>query len=105
MPVYLVQYLHQLQEIILDLTEDHMQQIKIHVCKLSHRDTDCCNFSAMMHDGQHPFVSIAYVAANLEQGARVIVKQLMEHFPEQDDNNDEDFIMACPGCGASFSQQ
>ena len=105
MPVYIVQDIHQLNEIILDLTQDHMQQIKIHVCKLRHRDTNCCDFSQMMHDGQHPFVSIAYIAEHLEHGARVIVQQLMHHFPDDDDNNDEDFILTCPGCGARFSQQ
>ena len=105
MPVYLVQDIHQLNQIILDLTQDHMNQIKIHVCKMRHRDTTCCDYSQMMHDGQHPFVSIAYIDDHLEQGARVIVKQLMHHFPDDDDNNDEDFILTCPGCGASFSQQ
>ena len=105
MPVYIVEEFHQLHEIIKDLTEDYMKQNKIHVCKLQHRDRTCCAFSEMMHDGTHPLVSIVYISQDLQRGARVIVQELMDHFPDDYDNNDEDFILTCPGCGVSFSKQ
>ena len=105
MPVYIVEEFHQLHEIIKDLTEDYRNQIKVHVCKLDHRDSNCCESSEMMHDGTHVSLSIVYVAANLERGARVIGEQLMHHFPDDQDHNDEDNILMCPGCGVSFSQQ
>ena len=59
----------------------------------------------MMHDGTHPLVSIVYISQDLQRGAQVIVKELMNHFPDDYDNNDEDFILTCPGCGVSFSKQ
>ena len=105
MPVYIVEEFHQLHAIIKDLTEDYMKQNKIHVCKLQHRDRTCCAFSEMMHDGTHPLVSIVYISQDLQRGAQVIVKELMDHFPDDYDNNDEDFILTCPGCGVTFSQQ
>ena len=104
MPVYIVEEFHQLHAIIKDLTEDYMKQNKIHVCKLQHRDRTCA-FSEMMHDGTHPLVSIVYISQDLQRGAQVIVQELMNHFPDDYDNNDEDFILTCPGCGVSFSQQ
>ena len=105
MPVYIVEEFHQLHAIIKDLTEDYMKQNKIHVCKLQHRDRTCCSFSEMMHDGTHPLVSIVYISQDLQRGAQVIVQELMNHFPDDYDNNDEDFILTCPGCGVSFSKQ
>ena len=105
MPVYIVEEFHQLHAIIKDLTEDYMKQNKIHVCKLQHRDRTCCAFSEMMHDGTHPLVSIVYISQDLQRGAQVIVQELMNHFPDDYDNNDEDFILTCPGCGVSFSKQ
>ena len=104
MPVYIVEEFHQLHEIIKDLTEDYMKQIKVHVCKLQHRDRNCCDSSEMMHDGTHDSISIVYIAPDLERGARVIVQQLMDHFPD-DQDHDEDMILMCPGCRVSFSQQ
>ena len=72
MPVYIVEEFHQLHEIIKDLTEDYMKQKKVHVCKLQHRDRNCCDSSEMMHDGTHLSISIVYITPDLERGARVI---------------------------------
>ena len=105
MPIYIVEEFEQLNGLILPLTQDYMKQIKIHFCKLSHRDVICSSYAEMMHDGTHPYVTIVYIPANLEAGARVIINQLREHFPNEDDNYDEEFILTCPGCGARFSQQ
>ena len=105
MPVYIVEEVHQLHQIIQNLTEDYMNQLKLHVCKLSHRDENCSKYSEMMHDGTSPSISIVYIAPGLQRGARVIVKQLMDHFPDDQDHYDEDMILMCPGCGVSFSNQ
>ena len=105
MPVYIVEEFHQLQAIINDLTEDFIKQKKLHVCKLQHRDVTCCSFAQIMHDGTHPLVSIVYISQHLQTAGQIIVKELMTHFPDGYDNKDEDFILACPGCGVRFSQQ
>ena len=105
MPVYIVEEFHQLQAIIHDLTEDFIKQKKLHVCKLQHRDVTCCSFAQIMHDGTHPLVSIVYISQHLQTAGQIIVKELMTHFPDGYDNKDEDFILACPGCGVRFSQQ
>ena len=105
MPVYIVEQFHQLHAIIKDLTEDFMRQNKLHVCKLRHRDVTCSSFAEMMHDGTNSMLSIVYISQDLQRGAQVIVKELMNHFPDGYDNNDEHFILTCPGCGLTFSQQ
>ena len=105
MPVYIIENIQQLNASIENMIQDHVQEIKVHVCKLKHRDTYCSGFAQMLHDGQHHFISVFYVADHLEDGVRIIVKQLMEHFPDEGDHDDEEFIMTCPSCGAHFSQQ
>ena len=105
MPVYIVEYFHQLHAIIKDLTEDFMRQNKLHVCKLRHRDVTCSSFAQMLHDGTNSMLSIVYISHDLQRGAEIIVKELMNHFPDGYDNTDEHFILTCPGCGLTFSQQ
>ena len=105
MAVYIIENIHQLNDMILHITNDHAQNMKVHVCKLIHRDSNCSEFAQYLHDGQHPCTSVFYVAAHLEDGVRIIVNQLMEHFPDEGDHDDEDLIMTCPACGAHFSQQ
>ena len=105
MPVYVIENIHQLNASIENIIQDHVQDIRVHVCKLRHRDTYCSDFAQMLHDGQHQFVSVFYIAAHLEDGVRIIVNQLMEYFPDEGDHNDEEFIMTCPSCGVHFSQQ
>ena len=51
----------------------------------------------MIHDGTHPHITIVYIPPNLEAGARIIINQLREHFPNEDENYDEEFILTCPG--------
>ena len=114
MPAYIVENDNHINQVIALLTEDRIKQLKIHICKLAHQDVYCCDQAQLMHDGQHPFVSVAYVADHLESQFRVIVNQLLDHFPigdpeddedEDVDENDVDSIMSCPGCGVPFSQQ
>ena len=105
MPVYIIENIHQLNAFIVDITQDHVQDMKVHVCKLRHRNSYCSDFAQYLHDGQHHFISVFYVAAHLEDDVRIIVKQLMEPFSDEGDHDDEEFIMTCPGCGAHFSQQ
>ena len=105
MPVYIVEHFHQLNAIIKDLTQDFMRQIKVHVCKLRHRDVMCSSFAQMMHDGTNAMLSLVYISHDLQRGAEIIVKELMHHFPDGYDNDDEHFILTCPGCGLTFSQQ
>ena len=103
--IHICEEFQQLNGLITPLTEDYNRQIGIHFCRLRHRDVLCCSSAELMHDGTHPHITIVYIRQNLEVGARVIIKQLREHFPNEDDNYDEDFIMTCPGCGTPFSQQ
>ena len=103
--IHICEEFQQLNGLIQPLTEDYNSQIGIHFCRLRHRDVLCCSSAELMHDGRHPHITIVYIRQNLEVGARVILKQLREHFPNKDDNYDEDFIMTCPGCGTPFSQQ
>ena len=88
-----------------DLTQDFMSQLKIHVCKLRHRDVLCSSFAEMLHDGTSAMVSVLYISHDLQRGAEIIVRDLMHHFPGGYDNGDEDSIFMCPGCGLTFSQQ
>ena len=103
--IHICEEFQQLNGLITPLTQDYMRQIAIHFCKLRHRDVICCSFAEMMHDGTHPRITIVYIPPNLEAGARIIINQLREHFPNEDENYDEEFILTCPGCGAPFSQQ
>ena len=95
----------QLNGLIVPLTEDYVQNIAIHVCKMRHRDVICCKYAELMHDGTHPNITIIYIPPTLEPGARIIISQLKAHFPNKKENNDEEFIFICPGCGTPFSKQ
>ena len=105
MAVYIINNMQQLYAVMEHMLNDYAQDLKIHVCKLAHRDIDCSEFAQYLHDGQHPSMSVFYVAGHLESAARIIVKEMLDHFPEPGDHNDDDFIMTCPACGVHFSQQ
>ena len=105
MPVYIIDSFNQVNDLMVLLTQDYLQEIKIHVCKMRHRDVYCSQYSQMMHDGQHPLISIVYVADQLEWSVRFVINQMIDNLPRFGDNNDEEFIMTCPGCGVPYSQQ
>ena len=105
MPVYIYDSYNQFNELMVLLTQDYLQEIKIHVCKMRHRDVYCSQYSQMMHDGQHPFVSVVYMADHLVNSVRLVINQMIDNLPRFGDNNDKDFIMTCPGCGVPYSQQ
>ena len=96
----------QLNGLIVPITQDYLENIPIHVCQLTHRDVLCCNYAEMMHDGSHPNITMIYIPPELKSGAQVIIDQLRANIPNQEENNeDDDFIFSCPGCGTPFSQQ
>ena len=70
----------QLNGLIVPLTEDYVQNIAIHVCKMRHRDVICCEDAEMMHDGSHPNITIIYIPPELEPGVRIIISQLRANF-------------------------
>ena len=105
MPVYICEDYQQLNALVEPLTIDHNEQIRIHFCNINHRDVYCCDEAQMLHDGTHPTIAIVYISNNLLQGAKVIINQLLEHFPDAFDYQDQNFILTCPGCGLRFAQQ
>ena len=105
MPVYIIEYFHQLTDTVKNLTEDFISERHIHVCKLRHRDVSCCSSAPMLHDGAWEFVSVLYISHEVRKGVKNIVSDLLHYFPGGDDNLDEGFIFTCPGCGVPFAQQ
>ena len=105
MPVYIYNSHHQFTEIMTSLTQDYLQQIKIHVCKMRHRDVDCTEYSEILHDGQHPTISIVYVTDLLGWSTQFLIDEMMNNLPDFGDNNNRAFIHTCPGCGVPYAQQ
>ena len=58
----------------------------------------------MMHDGSHPNITIIYIPPELKAGAQIIIDQLRANIPNQEANNEDEFIFTCPGCGTPSSQ-
>ena len=103
---FICQEFEQLNGLILPLTQDYRQNKGIHIRQLRHRDIGCCEYAELMHNGNHPSITIIYILPELEAGARVIISQLRAHFPNQEENNEDDeFIFTCPGCRTPFSEQ
>ena len=105
MPAYLYNAHHQFVDIMTSLTQDYYDGIKIHVCKMDHRDVDCTEFSQILHDGQHPNISIVYVTDLLAWSTQMLIDEMMDNLPDFGDNNNPSFIHTCPGCGVPFAQQ
>ena len=104
--LHIIQHFHQLQSLIIPLSDDYAQNIGIHICNINHRDILCCQYAESLHDGSSPGVTIVYIPATLLKGARIIVKQLRQYFPNQTVNNPSiAFMFKCPGCGIPFSKQ
>ena len=104
--LHIIEEFNQLQNLIIPLSDDYAQDIGIHICKINHRDVLCSENAEFVHDGTSPSITIVYIPSNLEKGAKIIIKQLREHFPNQTANNPTTaFIFSCPGCGIPFSQQ
>ena len=104
--LYICTEFEQLNVLIVPITQDYLENIPIHVCQLTHRDVLCCNYAEMMHDGSHPNITMIYIPRKLKSGAQVIIDQLQANIPNQEANNEEDdFIFTCPGCGTPFSEQ
>ena len=104
--IHICEHFEQLNNLIEPLSDDYVDQIAIHVCKIEHRDIICCECAEIMHNGSNPCVTIIYIPSELETGTRIIINQLQAHFPNQRANNpNNEFIFSCPGCGNPFSQQ
>ena len=104
--LYICLEFQQLNGLIVPITQDYMENIAIHVCNLTHRDIQCCNYAELMHDGSHPNISMIYIPPELRAGAQVIIDQLRANIQNQGKNNeDDDFIFTCPGCGTPFAEQ
>ena len=95
-----------LNAIIIPVTQDYLECVPIHVCKLIHRDEVCSNSAELLHDGLYPNVSMIYIPLELQRGAEILISQLKQNITEPVHNNeDDDLIFTCPGCGTPFSQQ
>ena len=104
--LHIIQHFHELESLIIPLSNDYAQDIGVHFCKTKHRDILCCENAEAMHDGSSPGVTVVYIPANLLKGARIITKHLRQYFPNQNVNNPSlAFMFKCPGCGQRFSQQ
>ena len=104
--LHIIEEFNQLQNLIIPLSDDYAQDIGIHICDINHRDILCCQNAESLHDGTSPAITIVYIPRTLEQGARIIIKKIREHFPNQAGNNPNTaFIFSCPGCFTPFSQQ
>ena len=104
--LHIIEHFDQLHNLIVPLSDDYAQDIAIHICKINHRDVICCEYAELLHDGTSPSVTIVYIPSTLENGARIIIQQVRDHFPNQNANNPTTaFIFSCPGCGAPFLQQ
>ena len=59
-----------------------------------------------MHDGLDPNIAMIYIPTELKGGAQIIISQLRQNITEPVHNNeDDDLIFSCPGCGTPFSEQ
>ena len=104
--LYICTEFEQLNGLIIPVTQDYLEHIPIHVCKLTHRDVLCSNYAELMHDGLHPNITMIYISPELKAGAQIIISQLRANIPNQEENNENDnFIFTCPGCGTPFSEQ
>ena len=96
----------QLFGLIVPLTKDYNENIPIHFCKLTHRHIQCCDNAELMHNGTHPNITIIYIPEELKQGAQIIINQLRANIHNNPGNNEDDnFIFTCPGCGTEFDEQ
>ena len=104
--LYICTQFQQLNGLIVPITQDYLENIPIHICQLTHRDQICCQDAEMMHDGSHPNVTMIYIPPELRAGAQVIIDQLRANIHNQEVNNEDDnFIFTCPGCGTPFADQ
>ena len=104
--LYICTQFEQLNGIIIPVTQDYLESISIHVCKLTHRDVLCSNSAELMHDGLDPNIAMIYIPTELKGGAQIIISQLRQNITEPVHNNeDDDLIFSCPGCGTPFSEQ
>ena len=110
MPVYILQSIYQLTDLIPLLTQDYIDNKMIHICKLHHGDINCFDYSQWLYF-LGPNLSLVYVPDYFEQSIRNVLNQLIEHFQYDDDNDEEDdnnhleVMMMCPGCGVPFPEQ
>ena len=104
--LYICLEFQQLYGLIVPLTEDYREHIPIHFCKLKHRDNQCCENAELMHDGTHPNITMIYIPQELRGSAQIIIDQLRANIHNQPGNNEDDnFIFTCPGCGTEFEEQ
>ena len=73
---------------------------------------------AEVSSGKHPYIKVIYLAKHLKKAIKIIIKQLINHFPESSDEDSSDgeqlekegrsnirMIMMCPICGLNFGDQ
>ena len=82
-------------------------------------NSDCGQNKAYVRSGSHPSVKVIYIPGVLLKQAMIIIKQLNQHFPAEDDedlSDDEDndertlqrhpkVISMCPACGQEWGKQ
>ena len=105
--------------IVAMVTKWFMNKETFHFNALTHLNTECGIHKHMARSGKHPTIKVIYIAKELRQAAKIIIKQLKTHFPASNDEeiSDEEeeleregqrnlrVIMMCPACGDQFGDQ
>ena len=93
-----------------------MQDIAFHFNRVRHLKRDCGEYKASVRGGSHPSVKVIYIPGVLLKKAMIIIKQINQHFPTEDeeDLSDEEaneehilqrhpkVIRMCPACGQDW---
>ena len=105
--------------IVAMVTKWFMNNQTFHFNALTHLNMECGIHKDMARSGQHPTIKVIYIAKELRQAAKIIIKQLKTHFPASNDEeiSDEEeqldtegklnlrVVMMCPTCGVQFGDQ
>ena len=101
------------------VTNWFMQDMAFHFNRVRHLNCDCGENKASVRGGSHPSVKVIYIPGVLLKKAMIIIKQINEHFPAEDeeDLSDEEAneerilqrhpkaIRMCPACGQDWGEQ
>merc|ERR1711874_737712 len=100
------------------VTKWYIDNKRLHFNALTHLNTECGMHKQIVSSGQHPSIKIIYIAKHMRKAVKIIIKQLINHFPDSDEDSNDDeeqleregkrnirMIMMCPVCGLNFGDQ
>ena len=100
------------------ITKWYIDNTRLHFNALTHLHTECDMHKQEVSSGKHPCIKVIYLAKHLKKAIKIIINQLIHHFPESSDEDssdgeqlekegrsDIDMLMLCPICGLNFGDQ